>query len=319
RGLGDVYKRQGIYNILLNFPDLTISWESSMLPIHFSLTGYDNLKYDEDLNDYFRYSGGSVDLWYVFNSDSPNKYLKIGERINYNRTLLDIKYLLNIARIHPYEWEFVYSQYLIFTTYSKIALYSMYHPYRLYDSMRGIEINAYFDYYTSLTNDRGVNTNSYKIEAGLEYYPYFIPSILNIYGGYSIEKSYRLSKNNRFEENHFLKMKEYISNTNSSDWYIGSDISLRLLNFEIQQGPTFIPFLFFNRLFLTAGYRNAYLNEEYYHTAYSRINLVMPFLGGSGGLSSYKLTMFFEGYYAINDNRFGYNWSIDFLKQFDVE
>lgn len=310
-------KITGIYNTIMNFPNLNISWESSMLPLHFSLTGYDELKYDLDFNDYLRYTGGIFDIWYTFNSDSPNKYLTIGEKINYNQTQLDIKYFFNQGRIHPYEWDFTYTRYLIFTTYSKLAFYSMYHPYRLYDSMRGFELNLYFDYYKTLTNDMGIDTNSYKIEAMIEYYPYVLPIVVNIYGGYSIEKSFRLAKNVRFIENNFLKLKEYVSNTNSSDWYIGSDISLRILNFEIQQGPTFLPFLFFNRLFLTAGYRNAYLKEEYYHTAYSRINLVMPFLGGSGGLSSYKFNAYFEGYYAINDSKFGYSWGIDFSKQFD--
>ncbi len=311
----------GVYNTLLNFPNLEMRWESSMFPIHFSILAYDKANYDFDFLDYLRSSGGIVDMWLVFNSDSPNKYLKLGESVLYNQTLIDLKYVLNQSTVHlsPYEWDFVYNRYIVLSTYAKLAMYSMYHPYKLYDGMRGFEVNLYYDYYKSLTNDLGIDTNTYKIEAGFEYYPYYIPLIVNLSGGYSMERSFRLSRNIRFDENHFLKMKEYISNKIVYNWYISGDVSVRLINFEIQQGPTFIPFLFFNRIFLTTGYRNAYLEEDYYHTAYGRINLVMPMLGGSGGLSSYKLTLFFETYYAINDNRFGYNWSIDFLKQFDIE
>ncbi|MGC8764322.1 MAG: YncE family protein [Brevinematia bacterium] len=324
----------GVYNFLQNFANLELDWESSMFPIHFNLGGYDRLTYSDNINIYnipveipyyLRNTGGYIDLWYVINSDSPNKYLRIGEIVSYNQMSMDtnyiIKFLLEHKRVYtsPYEWNFIYSRYMVYSTYIKLAGYSMFHPYKMYDGNRGFELNAFFDYYTSLTNDIGLSTNSYKVEGQLEYYVYYLPVNLKAAGGYSMDKSFKLSENTLFSYNRYLNMIEYKRVNKAYGWYTYGDISLQFPNFEIQQGLTFIPFLFINRFYITSGYRIALLENEYYHTGYVRANLIMPMLGGSDGLSLYKMNIYVEGFYAINSDRFGYTWNIDFLKQFQTE
>ncbi len=325
----------GVYNFLMYFANLELSWESSMFPIHFNITAYDKLSYSEDINlysdnfpvkipYYLRYTGGILDFWYVINFDSPNQYLKIGEAINYHQTILDHDYLTNLLltgrRVYssPYQWYFVYSRYLIFSTYVRWAGYSMFHPYKVYDN-RGFELNVFFDYLTSLKNDMEINTNSYKVEAQLEYYVYYLPINLKIAGGYGMDSSFKPGENDLFSYNRYLYMPEYSKVKKAYQWYTFGDVNIKLLNFEIQQGVTFIPFLFLNRFYINSGYRIGYLENEYYHTAYLRGNLVMPMLGGSDGLSLYKINIYIEGYYAINSEKFGYAWNIDFLKQFQTE
>jgi hypothetical protein len=326
----------GVYNYLLNFANLQLDWECSALPLHFNIGGYDRLIYYDDVNlyssiipkvipYYIRYTGAYADLWNVINLDEPNQYIKIGERVGFNQILMDYDYITNLllsdryVRSSPYDWYFVYSRYIVFTTYLKFANYSMYHPYKFYDGNRGFEVNLFFDYYYSLTNSLGINTNIYQFEGGVDYYLYYLPVLVKLFGGYSAERSFRLSGNNRFLYNHFLNMYEYKEIKDSYQWYGGGDISVRILNFEIQNGISFIPFLYFNRLYITTGYRSCYVEDGYFHTGYLKANLVMPMLGGSDGLASYKMIMYLEGYYPVNTGNYGFVWGIDFGKQFEIE
>ena len=128
-----------------------------------------------------------------------------------NRVLSDVKTPSN-----PYNWYWVYDRSITYTTYFKIAGYSMYNNFRVYDSIRGLELLGYFDYYSSLTNDRGIDTNDFKLEGSATYYVYYLPIIASVFGGFDRDTNFTLSGNSRFGENHFLNMVEYASNTNTA-------------------------------------------------------------------------------------------------------
>lgn len=310
------------YNFIRPFANVTLYWDSTTFPIHFTLNGYDKLVYNFSLYyDYVRYTGATLDLNYTFNFISPNQYLKIGEIVGYSQQSLDFNYLTGTSvASSPYSWIYIKDPSMLFTTYFKLAGYTIFHPYKLYDVMRGFTLDTYFDLSYSL---QPPNSYNYKIESIWTWYPYYIPLIVKLSGGFSPVIGFMPYGNLGFVNNRYLSMPEYSKVLLFGNYYASADISYQFLNFEIQQGLVWPP-IYFNRLYVTAGYRAAYLapeytlnfNDYYLQTGYVRADLVVPMLSGSDGLAAYKVNAYIEGHYAISTATFGYQWNLDFSKQF---
>lgn len=203
------------------------------------------------------------------------------------------------GKASAYQWDYTLSQpvWSLYINYSTAAA-----KYYFYD-YKGFSIGAYYDY--------NLNNSLYKSEAGAYWYPSVLPLVVRLNAAYSFRKIFTLGAyNTSFGYHHYPSFKEYAGITNASDYYLSGEIKFPLFDLEIQQGLWLLP-LYFNRFYLTAGYRGACLEAGYYQSVFARAVLITSPL--YGGLVP-NVNLYFEVNYRINKNEWGidYNYVIDF-------
>jgi hypothetical protein len=315
------------YNFFYPFANVGMNWQNTALPVHFSVIAADKLKYPFSSVEfpglffdlYERDTIGAVDLNYTFNFLSQNQYLRIGTTQSY-----DINFMsFDLNSVDPYSWPQAQNTYTS-KVYFKLAEYTMFHPYRTYNYMRGFVLTGFYAYsiannmmgigteVTDVTNTNNylmvgdnASASSYYITGGsLEIYPYFLPLLFKVNGAYSsrvilntINQGYN----------------EFSDQLYSSDYYGAGDFAAELLNFDTQFGlPLWFP-VYVNQISWTVGYRDAYLAETYLHSAYTRLTITLPYTYGS--YSQLKVNIFGEAYYAINTGNYGFFVGFDIGKQ----
>lgn len=318
------------YNYILPFANVNFNWDNYELPIHFKVAASDLLNYYTQFNGYLNQANISLDINYTFNFESLHNYLKLGAIAQYNKWTYNDS---GIANASPYSWSAIYDESVAVTGYFKYSQFSMYHPYRLWDSMKGFELLGYFDF--------NYTTQRYKAEAEFHWYPYsigmfYVPMMIDVYAGYSPFSVFNATASVQSAGgNHFAGLSEYTTATNTSQYFVAFNVQYLLWFWDIQAGWQEIPPLYLNRFTLALGYRGGYYANEYLHTAYLRADLQLPIMGGYGGYASYKVDLFAEGYFKINPgiqtfnasstaaimgwmgNSFGYSIGLNFVKQFD--
>lgn len=281
------------YNYFKNLLNLNVDWKNTSFPINLHAAAMDTVTYIAGLPGYLRQTGGLIDLSYTFHYIPTYHYLTVGGKIS------DFLGSFDNGRSTAYAWDYTLSLpvWELYFNFSTAAA-----KYRFYD-YKGFSIAGYYDY--------NLNNRIYKTELGASFYPSFLPLVIRLNAAYSFWKvfspgSYSVS----FGSHHYPAFKEYASLTNASDYYVNAEVKFPLFDLEIQQGLWLLP-LYFNRFYMTAGYRSALFEAGYFQSLFTRVVLVTsPLYGGYVP----TVSLYFELYYRINRNDLGYelNYNIDF-------
>ncbi len=278
------------YNYFKIFQNINLNWNNTALPLNFNIVFSDTLPYYYSTGDYIRQTMTSLDLNKIYYFFPDSRYFKIGGTISCYQWSPDN------GKFSAYYWDMDYNS-TISTFYA--AFSTSVSKYQFYYN-KGYNVTAWFDY--------NINMGVYKEEINLNAFTSVIPVSFSFNAAYSPWKIFNLGSDNfYFGNNHYSSYYEYQYSAMASAYFIKSDLNMLLFDLEIQQGAWLIP-LYFNRIYLTAGYRNAYLNQNYFHSVYSRLSFGSSILYGAVSPSFY-----IEGYYAITMNGWGFAYNFQLL------
>jgi hypothetical protein len=280
------------YNFIYPFADITLEWENTTMPVHFTLEAVDRISYYYPLNFYFRDTFGLLDLNYTFNFTALNQYLRVGLSNQYEVQSIGIYSTNSYNLNNPYTWNYQILNQLGSSVYFKLADYTLFDTYRTFDYLRGFELDGYYTYYTPF----GYGGPYFTTGGNLQIYPYYIPFIALFNGAYST-----MNVLSPFTQGYT----EYLNSQLLSQYYAGGDFGVEIFSADPQWGlPLYLP-IYINKISWTAGYRDAYLSDTYLQSVYTRLTLTLPY-PMFGFLSRIKLNLFVEVYYGINNNNFGF-------------
>ncbi|OHD57474.1 MAG: hypothetical protein A2Y33_05760 [Spirochaetes bacterium GWF1_51_8] len=278
-----------LMNVVKPFADIELEWDNSAFPVQFSLYFRDWVDFSTYYDDYYRQTAGSFNLWYLHTFTPQCNYFLIGAGISHNSFAFD-----NRIDSSPYYWKYtsdttLASLYLNISTFT--SLYRFYH-------YRGWTLGLYGDY--------NIQKNRYKAEFAMTIAPYIIPLVIGLNGAYSDSPVLNTSSaNNVFWGNRYPVFREYTGIPIQRNYYLALSASFPVFDIEIQWGPGLIP-VYFNRFYLLMGYRAAWLEPLYLHSAYARLKLVTTFF------ANLDFSIYAEGYYAFNYSTPGFTWGMSF-------
>lgn len=300
------------FNFYEYFPNINIFWKNRALPVNFSVGVNDELIYSTYSSNYYRFTIASATASYQFNIIPVTRYLYLSTRFSYQNYAFE-----TVPDSHPYTWTYgngqlINSTYLSYSTLVKKA--------RIFD-YRGWRLSTYIDY------------NFYFKEAKNEwcfiYTPNFLRVFVQLFGGYGTSDMFFVDGLNvYFSGNYYLYLPSFDNVAILARYYLSTHIYFPVFNIEIQQGLGLFP-LYFNRIYVIAGYRGAYLDnpnlvnlpfeEKYFHSAYLSLNLATTVY------YNFPMGLYVDVSYAINKQvakeedkfsfRFGMNLNIGVLSR----
>ncbi len=276
------------YNYIKEFQNVNVNWNNTSYPINFTAAFSDFLPYYNSINSYIRQTAFSLNLNYVLYFIPINYYFTLGGTASYNLWTFDT------SQSSAYYWNNSFNT----TVATAYATYSTsLQKYNFYD-YKGFDITAFFD--------QIVGEEYYKTETSINVYPSILPVIININVAYSPWKFFNLaSESLYFGNDHYPAYNEYRNIDLNSSYFLSGGINALLFNFEIQKGFWLLPY-YINRLYLTGGYRNAYIEDQYFYSVYTRLNL-----GSSVLYGVLPFNIYLEGNYAFNTKSWGFYFNMD--------
>ena len=278
-----------MYNFVKPFADFSIGWDNTAFPVNFNISISDWVNYSRYYTDYYRQTSASLSFWRVYRFVPSCNYLALGGYVSHTSIAWD-----NHADLSPYYWKYT-TDVTTATVYAQVSTFvTLYHFFQY----RGWTAAVYADY--------SFQRNAYKAEFSLKIAPHILAVLLNLYGAYSDKPILNTSSaNTYFWGNHYPAFYEYQSYSIDRNYYLCGNLSFPVFDWEMQWGPELFP-LYFNRFYLVTGYRAAWIEPFYLHSAYARVTLETTLF------VNLNLNGYFEVYYAVNDNRFDYRWGVNF-------
>lgn len=242
------------YNYIENFANLLGQWNyNGGYPVSFSINGYDNMAFNWQSYSYYRQSSLSANFKYALNLLPVNNYIILGAGAQYYAAAQDPG-----TPESPYYWPYNFAS-AIFS--GSAGFSTLLYTDLIYDE-RGMSFISYIDY--SLVYEL------YKSECSLTL-ALPLRSVVYLYGAYSPSPVFTPSGwDPYFGGNHYPDYNEFASENLISDYYMSGEYSQLVFSDELQNG--WFP-VYFNRLFMTVGYRGIFLEEIYSDSLFARLDL----------------------------------------------
>jgi hypothetical protein len=272
------------YNYIKGFVNAWGNWgHTNGFPVSINLSAADSMSFNWQNYSYYRDSSGSLNLNYTLTLLPYNDYLIFGLGAGYYAIADDPQ-----IPVSPYLWTYDYASSIVSASAGfSTLLYTDVH----YDE-RGLGFMTYLDY--------SVYYELYKAEASITLPIDFLLSIIYLNVAYCPAPVLTTSSfNNYFGGDHYPSYREFVSEDYASSYYASGEFSLLVFNAELQNG--WFP-LYFNRLYMTAGYRGVYLAFNYSQSVYTRLDL--QFAVPLGVLSAEIADLYGEAAYNITYNGF---------------
>jgi hypothetical protein len=280
------------YNFYNHFPNIEIYWDNSALPVNLYFDFKDNLYFVGSGKFYYRRTEGAFGMYYIYNFLRANNAIRIGTEVSYYATSFE-------NELHPYQWTYNPGRFLLSV---HTAFSSFRSKYRFFD-YRGVNLQVFFDHLPEKSIAKG--------EFLILYSPNFLRVLLSLYGAYGHNQEFYASGHNPdFGRTRYPAYMEFSGLMSAGEYYIGGQATLPIFNIELQMGPGFFP-LYFNRIYMTGGYRGIFPDNIYHHSVFLRANLELRLW------YEFPLVLFFETSYDINNNEFYYGFSFNIASLFD--